>query len=199
MPKRVISKALIDISKNYILIACEESGKVRDAFRALGFDAVSCDILPTREYHIQGDVLPLLKLPWMAVIAFPPCTHLAVSGAKWFTEKRRDGRQADGVAFFMACIEANAPFVAVENPVGIMSRIYRKPDQIIHPWQFGHGEQKKTCIWLKGFPPLKPTNEVSGREQRIWKMPPSPDRAKIRSETYQGIADAMAAQWANLI
>jgi hypothetical protein len=183
-----------------ILIACEESGKVRRAFRALGHDAWSCDILPSRDnspFHIQGDVLPLLKKRWDMVIAFPPCTHLACSGARHFAAKRADGRQAAGVAFFMACINANAPRVCVENPVGIMSTIYRKPDQIVQPWQFGHGETKATCLWLKGLPPLVPTKIVKGREGRIHKMPPGPDRARLRSETYQGIADAFT-QWSKL-
>ena len=189
-----------------ILVACEESGKVRRAFRAKGHDAWSCDLLPSRDgspFHIQGDVLPLLSEPWDMVIAFPPCTHLAVSGAKHFAEKRADGRQAEGIAFFMACINANAPFVCVENPVGIMSTVYRKPDQIIHPWQFGHPEQKKTCLWLKGLPGLKPTNDVyeymitlpKNQRERLHYLPPGKDRAKIRSETFDGIADAMSDQW----
>jgi hypothetical protein len=193
-------------TKNKILIACEESGRVRDAFRKRGFDAVSCDILPTRskpEYHIQGDVLPLLRLPWLAVIAFPPCTDLASSGAKWFAEKRADGRQQKSAEFFMEFSRANSDFIAIENPVGVMSSKYRKPDQIIQPWQFGHQEQKKTCLWLKGFPLLVPTNNVKEKmlklprnvRERLHYLSPSPDRARIRSETFQGIAVAMAAQW----
>lgn len=193
-------------TKNKILIACEESGRVRDAFRKTGFDAVSCDILPTRskpEYHIQGDVLPLLRLPWLAVIAFPPCTDLASSGAKWFAEKRADGRQQKSAEFFMEFSRANSDFIAIENPVGVMSSKYRKPDQIIQPWQFGHQEQKKTCLWLKGFPLLVPTNNVKEKmlklprnvRERLHYLSPSPDRARIRSETFRGIADAMAAQW----
>ena len=197
-----------------ILIACEESGKVRDAFRRLGHEAISCDILPTRshpERHIQGDVLPLLKKRWDMVIAFPPCTHLASSGAAWFVEKRKDGRQQQGMNFFMACINANAPRVCVENPVGVMSSEYRKPDQIVQPWQFGHKFSKKTCLWLKGLPPLNPTKITEKGEivtfksgKRIpkwyadaWRLPPA-ERAKVRSETFQGIADAMAEQWGKL-
>jgi site-specific DNA-cytosine methylase len=194
-----------------ILIACEESGKVRDAFRSMGHEAISCDILPTRshpEWHIQGDVLPLLKKRWDMVIAFPPCTHLAVSGAAWFEEKRKDGRQQAGIDFFMACVDVNAPRVCIENPVGIMSTIYRKPDQIVQPYEFGHPQSKKTCFWVKGLPPLKPTKLVkrekfytapSGKRYgQFWKDTfslPAAERAKIRSETFQGIADAMAAQW----
>ena len=192
-----------------ILIGCEESGKVRDAFRALGHDAISCDILPTRrnpKFHIQGDVLPLLRKKWDMAILFPPCTHLASSGAASFAAKRADGRQADGIAFFMACINVNAPRVCVENPVGIMSTVYRKPDQIIHPWQFGHPEQKTTCLWLKGLPPLKETQNVKAymltlpkrERERLHYLSPSPERARLRSETFQGVADAMAAQWGNL-
>lgn len=130
------------------------------------------------------------------IIAFPPCTHLAVSGARYFEEKRRDGRQQTAVNFFMKFANADCEKIAIENPVGVMSTYYRKPDQIIQPWQFGHGETKKTCLWLKGLPMLMPTKIVDGREQRIWKMPPSEDRAKLRSKTFPGIAKAMADQWA---
>ncbi len=130
------------------------------------------------------------------ILAFPPCTHLAVSGARYFEEKRRDGRQQTAVDFFMRLVEADCQKIAIENPVGIMSTRYRKPDQIIQPWQFGHGETKATCLWLKGLPPLKPTNIVDGREHRIWRMSPSSERAKMRSKTYSGIAKAMAEQWA---
>lgn len=180
-----------------ILVACEFSGLVRDAFRARGHDAVSCDLLPseTPGPHIQGDVLAVLNEDWDMVIAFPPCTHLAVSGARWFAAKRVDGRQQQGIDFFMAFVNSRAPMVAIENPVGIMSRIYRKPDQIIHPWQFGHGETKATCLWLRGVPPLTPTNVVSGREARIHRMPPGPERERERSRTYIGVANAMASQW----
>ena len=130
------------------------------------------------------------------MIAFPPCTHLASSGARWFAEKRADGRQQAAQQFFMALIKAPIAKIAVENPVGIMSTHYRKPDQIIQPWQFGHGETKATCLWLKNLQLLTPTNIVSGRDQRIWRMPPGPDRAKERSKTYEGVAKAMASQWA---
>lgn len=130
------------------------------------------------------------------ILAFPPCTDLAVSGARYFEEKRKDGRQQAAVDFFMKFVNAECERIAIENPVGVMSTYYRKPDQIIQPWQYGHGETKKTCLWLKGLPHLNPTNIVDGREQRIWKMPPSKDRAKLRSKTYPGIAKAMAEQWA---
>lgn len=129
------------------------------------------------------------------ILAFPPCTHLAVSGARWFEQKRKDGRQQKAINFFMEFANADCSRIVIENPVGIMSTVWRKPDQIIQPWQFGHGETKKTCLWLKGLPLLKPTNIVIGREQRIWKMPPSKDRGKLRSKTYKGIAEAMAKQW----
>ena len=180
-----------------ILVACEYSGRVRDAFIGAGHDAVSCDILPTEKPgpHHQGSVLDILNDGWDMMIAFPPCTHLASSGARWFAEKRADGRQQEGVDFFMRMINAPIERIAIENPIGIMSRTYRKPDQIIQPWQYGHGETKATCLWLKNLPLLQPTRVVEGREPRMWKLPPSKDRAKIRSETYQGIADAMASQW----
>ena len=183
-----------------ILIACEESQAVCKEFRRLGHEAYSCDIMETSgtnpEWHIKADVLPLLKQNWDMVIAFPPCTHLAVSGARHFKEKIVDGRQQKGIDFFMEFTKLDhIEKVCIENPVSIMSTRYRKPDQIIQPWQFGHGETKKTCLWLKGLPLLKPTNIVSGREQRIWKIPPGKDRSKIRSKTYPGIAKAMAEQW----
>jgi hypothetical protein len=180
-----------------ILVACEYSGRVRDAFIRAGHDAVSCDILPTEKPgpHHQGSVLDILDDGWDMMIAFPPCTHLASSGARWFAEKRADGRQQEGADFFMRMINAPIERIAVENPIGIMSRTYRKPDQIIQPWQYGHGETKATCLWLKNLPLLQPTCVVEGREPRMWKLPPSKDRAKIRSETYQVIADAMAFQW----
>lgn len=133
---------------------------------------------------------------WDMILAFPPCTHLAVSGARYFEKKRQDGRQQAAIAFFMQFVNADCPKIVIENPVGIMSTYYRKPDQIIQPWQFGHGETKATCLWLKGLPPLLPTEIVDGREQRIWKMPPSKDRAKIRAKTFPGVAKAMATQWA---
>jgi hypothetical protein len=132
---------------------------------------------------------------WDMLIAFPPCTHLAVSGARWFPQKRADGRQQDAIDFFMQFVNADCDRIAVENPVSIMSTEYRKPDQTFQPWQFGHGESKKTCLWLKNLQPLKPTNIVDGREQRVWKMPPSADRARNRAKTFPGVADAMGAQW----
>jgi hypothetical protein len=182
-----------------VLIACEESQAVCKEFRAKGHEAYSCDILECSgghpEWHIMGDVLEQLDKGWDMMIAFPPCTHLAASGARWFEQKRKDGRQQQGIDFFMSIINAPIPLKAVENPVGIMSTQYRKPDQIIQPWQFGHGETKATCLWLIGLPNLTPTNVVSGREQKIWKLPPSSDRGKLRSKTYPGIAKAMAAQW----
>lgn len=180
-----------------VLVACEFSGRVRDAFRALGHDAVSCDLLPsdTPGPHIRGDVLEHLNDGWDLMIAHPPCDHLAVSGARWFTEKRADGRQQNAIAFFMAMVNVPIKRVAIENPVGIMSTLYRKPDQIIQPWQYGHGETKATCLWLKGLPKLTPTNIVDGREARIHRMAPGPNRSRDRARTYPGIAAAMAAQW----
>lgn len=180
-----------------VLVACEYTGIVRDAFIKRGHDAMSCDMLPTEAPgpHYQGDVRDVLDACWDLLIAHPPCTHLSVSGAKHFTAKKMDGRQAQAIAFFMQMIKAPVPMIAVENPVCIMSRLYRKPDQIIQPWQFGHGETKATCLWLKGLPLLRPTSIVEGRENRIHKMPPSADRGKLRSATYQGIADAMGDQW----
>lgn len=199
-----------------ILVACEESQAVTIELRRLGHEAYSCDIIPCSgghpEWHIMQNVLPLLngncsfktmdgtehsiETRWDMIIAFPPCTHLAVSGAKWFAAKRADGRQQAAIDFFMQFANADCSKIAIENPVGIMSTYYRKPDQIIQPWQFGHGETKRTCLWLKGLPPLVPTNIVDGREQRIWKMPPSADRAKERAKTFPGVARAMAEQWA---
>lgn len=182
-----------------ILIACEESQIVTKAFRELNYEAYSCDLLPCSgnypQWHLQQDVIPLLTNKWDMIIAFPPCTHLASSGARWFVQKRADGRQQEGIDFFLAIAAANSPLIAIENPIGIMSTIYRQPDQIIQPWQFGHGETKATCLWLKGLPALQPTNIVSGREARIWKMSPGKDRSLLRSKTYKGIADAMANQW----
>ena len=186
----------------FVLVACEESQAVTIEFRKLGHEAFSCDIMPCSgghtEWHLQQDVVGLLKQKWDMMIAFPPCTHIAVSGARWFKEKQQDGRQQDAIDFFMKLINATINKIAVENPIGIMSTKYRKPDQIIQPWKFGHGETKATCLWLKNLPKLKPTNIVSGREQRIWKLPPTKDRAKLRSKTFPGIAKAMAEQWNNL-
>lgn len=190
-----------------VLVACEFSGRIRDAFIKRGHDAWSCDLLPTEQPgpHIQGDVLDTLWTSkddeWGLMVAFPPCTHLCSSGARWFAAKRVDGRQQQGVDFFMALINAKINRIAVENPIGIMSTFYRKPDQIIQPWQFGHGETKATCLWLKNLPKLKPANIVANREQRIHKLSAlngqgsSRYRIKDRSRTFQGIANAMATQW----
>ena len=180
-----------------VLIGCEYSGVVRDAFIRAGHDAMSCDLLPTESPgpHYQGDIRDVLDYPWELAIFHPPCTHLAVSGARHFADKRMDGRQQSAVSFFMALARAPIPKIAIENPVCIMSRMWRKPDQIIQPWQFGHGETKATCMWLKGLPLLVPTEIVGGREARIHKMPPGPDRWKERSRTFEGVANAMAAQW----
>jgi len=181
-----------------VLLACERSGIVRDAFRALGHDAWSCDVEPTDQPgpHLECDVLTVLDQGWDMMIAFPPCTHLASSGARWFPAKRADGRQQAGIDFFMAMVNAPVPHIAVENPIGIMSTGYRKPDQIIQPWQYGHGETKATCLWLKNLPKLEPTQIVAGRHPRTWLEPPGPRRAINRSRTYPGIAVAMADQWA---
>lgn len=184
-----------------VLIACEYSGTVRDAFLALGHEAMSCDLLPTDAPgpHYQGDVRDVIDYPWDLMIAHPPCTNLSVSGARHFAVKRMDGRQQAGASFFMMLAKSDIPRIAIENPVCVMSSLWRKPDQVIQPWQFGHGETKATCLWLKNLPLLKPTNIVDGREPRIHRLPPSLDRWKIRSETYQGIADAMAAQWGSTL
>lgn len=178
-----------------ILIACEFSGIVRDAFIAKGHDAMSCDLLPTERPgpHYQGDVLEILNDGWDMMIAHPPCTHLAVSGARWFREKQKE--QFAAMIFFMDLAQYPINKVAIENPISIMSTVWHKPDQIIQPWQFGHGETKATCLWLKNLPLLKPTNIVDGREQRIHKMPPSENRWRERSRTFPGIAAAMAEQW----
>lgn len=182
-----------------VLVACEESQAVTIELRKLGHEAYSCDIEPCsgghHEWHLQQDVSQLLNQHWDMIIAFPPCTHLASSGARYFEQKRKDGRQKQGIDFFLQIANANCERIAIENPIGIMSTLFRKPDQIIHPWQFGHGETKATCLWLKGLPVLIPTEIVEGRNERIWRMPPSPDRSKLRSKTYPGIAKAMAEQW----
>ena len=182
-----------------ILVACEESQAVTIELMKLGHEAYSCDIEPCSgghpEWHLQQDVLPLLKEKWDMISAFPPCTHLSVSGARWFEEKRRNGQQQQGINFFMQFTALECPKVAIENPIGIMSSIYRKPDQIIQPWQFGHGETKATCLWLKGLPELKATDIVNGRIPRVHHMAPGPERAKLRSKTFPGIAKAMAFQW----
>lgn len=184
-----------------ILIACEFSGTVRDAFSKVGHDAWSCDLLPTDKpgQHYQGDIFEFIhsQLGFDMMIAHPPCTHLAVSGARWFKEKQKE--QTEALLFVEKLCAVNIPMVCIENPISILSSRWRKPDQIIQPWQFGHGETKATCLWLKGLPKLEPTNIVEGRENRIHRMPPSPERWKERSKTYQGIADAMAQQWGDLL
>lgn len=192
-----------------ILIACEKSGAVRDAFIKLGHDAISCDIQPSDSDfgpHYQGDVRDLLDYPFDLMIAHPPCTHIAVSGAAWFKDKVLDGRQHAAVSFFMMLAKTKIPRIAIENPVCIMSSIWRKPDQVIQPWQFGESFQKTTCLWLKGLPKLKHTEIVdkgefvtfeSGKRMPKWyaEARGSSDRSNIRSKTFQGIADAMAMQW----
>jgi site-specific DNA-cytosine methylase len=183
-----------------VLIACEFSGTVRDAFIEKGHDAISCDLLPTETPgpHYQGDVFNIIDYGFDLMIAHPPCTHLSVSGARYFAEKCIDGRQQTAVSFFKKLVKSDIEMIAIENPVSIMSTLYRKPDQIIQPWQFGHGETKATCLWLKNLPKLIPTDIVNGRDNRIHRLPPTQDRAKIRSKTYAGIAEAMANRWGNL-
>ena len=195
-----------------VLIACEESQRVCIEFRKLGHEAYSCDLLPTSgkfpEWHIQGDVLEQLGKGWDMMIAFPPCTHLAVSGAAWFEQKRKDGRQQQGIDFFMQFTKTNCQRVAIENPVGVMSAFYRKPDQIINPFQFGDPVPKKTCLWLRGLPLLVPTKVVEPefiigkrdgkKHSLIHYMTPGKnqeERARLRSKTFPGIAKAMAEQW----
>ena len=182
-----------------VLVACEFSGVVRRAFRERGHDAWSCDLLHAEDepaHHFIADVREALDLNWDLMIAHPPCTHLAVSGARWFKDKQAE--QAEALAFVRTLMNAPIPRICIENPVSIISSQIRKPDQIIQPWQFGHGETKKTCLWLKGLPPLVPTDIVPGREARVHRMPPGPDRWKERSRTFPGIAKAMAEQWGNL-
>lgn len=178
-----------------VLVACEFSGIVRDAFASRGADAWSCDLLPTERpgQHIQGDVCDVLNQGWDLMIAHPPCTHLAVSGARWFKEKQSE--QEEALGFVRTLLDAAIPRIALENPVSVISSRIRKPDQVIHPWQFGHGETKATCLWLKGLPKLTPTNIVEGRTNRVHREPPGPERWKNRSRTYEGIAAAMAEQW----
>ncbi len=179
-----------------VLVACEYSGEVRDAFIRRGYAAVSCDIIPSESEgpHIQGNVIDCLCDGWDMMIAFPPCTHLCASGSRWWPAKVAE--QADSLEFVRALMEAPIPKIAIENPVGRINTVIRRPDQIIQPWQFGHAEIKTTCLWLKGLPTLEPSDVVtSERVQRCWKMPPSATRGKDRSRTYRGIAEAMAAQW----
>lgn len=178
-----------------VLVACEYSGRVRDAFLARGHEAMSCDLLPTDVPgpHYQGDVLDVIHAGWDLMIAHPPCTYLAVSGARWFSQRQQ--QQQDALAFVRTLMAAPISAIAIENPVSVISSAIRKPDQVVQPWMFGHGETKATCLWLQGLPQLVATNVVSGREARVHRMPPGPDRWKKRSETFSGIADAMAAQW----
>lgn len=178
-----------------VLIACEYSGIVRDAFIARGHDALSCDLLDTEQPgpHYKGDVRDVLSDSWDLMICHPPCTHLAVSGARWFKDKQAE--QADALSFVRMLLDAPIPRIALENPISIISSRISKPDQIIQPWMFGHGETKATCLWLKGLPHLIPTDIVDGRENRVHRMAPSPTRWKERSRTYPGIAAAMASQW----
>ena len=194
-----------------ILVACEESQTVTKAFRATGHNAFSCDLMPASgghpEWHLRGDVRDILAggLPWDMLIGFPPCDHLAVSGARWFPEKIADGRQQQGIDLFLALAHADVPRVAIENPVGIMSTVWRKPDQIVQPWQFGDEATKTTCLWVRGLPPLLPTKIVgrgalrlmpNGSHHPLWISDASHKTRKIvRSRTFQGIADAMAQQW----
>lgn len=193
-----------------VLLACEESQAVCIEFRNRGHEAYSCDILPCSgnhpEWHIQDDVLKHLGDGWDAMVAFPPCTYLTISANKWYKDQpprksgalvgqeRRNARE-EAKEFFMKLWNCDIPRIAIENPIGIMSTEFRKPDQIIQPWMFGHGETKATCLWLKNLPPLVPTEIVSGREQRLHRLTPSPDRTMIRSKTFLGVAKAMAATW----
>ena len=183
-----------------VLIACEESGAVRNAFIARGHDAMSCDLGPTRSPgpHYQGDVREVMNACWDLMIFHAPCTDICVSGSRHFAAKRMDGRQAAGISFFMELWRYGERYIdkmAAEQPIGIMSSMFRRPDQIIQPWHYGHGETKATCLWLKNLPLLAPTNVVEGREARVHRMPPGPNRARERSATYAGIANAMADQW----
>jgi site-specific DNA-cytosine methylase len=190
-----------------ILVACEYSGTVRDAFRRAGHDAWSCDLLPSDadpRWHIQGDALAVAyDGTWDLMVAHPPCTDLAVSGAPHFAAKIADGRQGRALDFVRALLNAPIPMIALENPVSVISSKIRKPDQIIHPWMFGHMEQKTTCLWLKGLPPLVETDNVrpammelpKNQRERLHYLPPGPNRWKERSKTFAGIAEAMASQW----
>ena len=207
--------------KRSVLVSCEESQRVTIALRNEGIEAWSCDILPPSgghsEWHLQEDVIPLLKKDWRALIAFPPCTHLATSGARWFKQKQADGRQQQGIDFFMAHALAKIPLICIENPVGIMSTRWREPDQIVHPWWFGDPFSKRTCLWLKGFPPLKPIIDINdsnidkgefvdvGKGRKMakwyndaWKLPKE-ERSKARSKTFPGLAEQMAKQWKDII
>lgn len=184
-----------------VLIGCEYSGIVRDAFIAEGFDAMSCDFLPSERPgpHYQGDVRDLLGEPWDLMIAHPPCTHLSISGARHFKAKQASGVQEEALNFVRKLLAAPIPSIGLENPVSIISTRICKPSQIIQPWMFGHGETKATCLWLKGLPKLVPTQIVDGRKPRIHYMAPGPNRWKERSRTYTGIAEAMAKQWGDYL
>lgn len=183
-----------------VLVACEFSGIVRDAFIERGHVAMSCDLLPTERpgLHYQGDVRDVLFDSWDLMVAHPPCDHLAVSGARWFAEKRASGVQQAALEFVRVLLDAPIPRIALENPVSIIASHIRPSDQGIQPWQFGHGEVKHTRLWLKNLPPLEPTDIVAGREARVWRMGPGPNRWRERSRTYPGIAAAMADQWGRL-
>jgi len=189
-----------------VLVACEYSGRVRDAFLARGHDAMSCDLLPTDVpgAHYQGDVRDVLDDGWDLMVAHPPCTHLAVSGARWFKDKLVE--QAEALDFVRLLLDAAIPRIALENPVSIISSRIRKPDQVIQPWQYGHPERKATCLWLKGLPKLRPSNDVStlmatlpkSVTERVHRLPPGPERWKERSRTFEGVATAMASQWGDI-
>lgn len=180
-----------------VLIACEYSGRVRDAFIAQGHDAISCDLLPTDNPgpHHQGDVTDILNNGFDLMIAHPPCTHLAVSGSRHFHRKQKEQKEA--LDFVRLLMDAPIDRWCIENPVSVISSAIRPPDQIIQPWEHGHGEVKSTCFWLKNLPKLKPSNCVEGREPKVHMMPPGPDRWKLRSTTYEGVALAMGQQWGN--
>ena len=189
-----------------VLVACGYSGRVRDAFAKRGHTAVSCDLLPSDSphgWHIQGNVLEIIGEGWDLMIAHPPCTHLAVSGARHFAAKQASGVQDEALEFVRALMAAPIPSICIENPISIISSRIRKPDQVIQPYMFGHLERKATCLWLKGLPKLTPTDDVkrqtmelpANERDKVHYMPPSADRWKLRSTTYQGIADAMASQW----
>ena len=184
-----------------VLVACEYSGRVRNAFAKRGWDAWSCDLLPseTPGQHYQGDIADMLKQHWDLLIAHPPCTHLAVSGARHFASKQASGVQQEALAFVQMLLDADVKYIALENPVSIISTSIRKPNQVIQPWQFGHGETKATCLWIKNLPKLAPSNIVAGRKPVVHHMPPGPDRWKNRSRTYTGIAQAFADQWGAFI
>lgn len=178
-----------------VLIACEFSGIVRDAFIKIGHDVISCDLLPTEKQgpHYQGDVMNIINDGFDLMIAHPPCTYLAGSGARWWKDRQKEQKEA--IDFFMQLVNAPINKIGTENPVGIMSTVYRKPDQYIQPWEYGHGETKKTGLWLKNLPLLKPSNVVEGRKPSVHYEAPGPDRQNNRSRTYAGIAGAMAEQW----